>query len=135
VGHSFNQQAFKLRIVVSLFLIVTVFVCIAGFPWLYWEAARVVMRNEAPIYLAWLVSKDTASGMWWLMGLTLWLWAPFFLGLGVLAAKAVLEANLDDRPLDNEATLPSPPTTGLQDPAQPEGLGGDLGDHGSNGPR
>ena len=70
-----------MRFVVSGTLAVLVFAAIAVFPWFYWEVPRLVMREEAPAEVAWLVSKGIASLVWWGMGIGLVVWLPLSLAL------------------------------------------------------
>ena len=72
----------------------TSFVAIAGFPWLYWEGARLGMDPGAPAYVAWHFTPQYASAVWWLMGLGMLLWAPCAFLLGLLAAWRILQRNL-----------------------------------------
>ena len=79
---------------VFVVLAVVLLVGIAGFPWVYWEVARLVMRDEAPLSVAWLVPKPSAHLIWWGMGITLVVWAPLALLLGASVLYVVVTIGL-----------------------------------------
>jgi hypothetical protein len=66
------------------------FVAAVRLPWAYWELARLVMRGEASPNLAWLVPKNYAGLVWWLMGMTFYFWVPMSVGIGGIGGSFLL---------------------------------------------
>ncbi|MBG9390103.1 hypothetical protein [Caenimonas aquaedulcis] len=105
-----QQSTSLLQKAVCTGLAVVLFAAIVGFPWVYWEAARMVMRDEAPASLAWLVSKRHAESVWWGMGLSFIVWAPLSVMLGGAVGFFFLKLGFSKpRPVNNQPWAPIKP--------------------------